>query len=82
MIKAIDETFCNGCGLCVSLCQMDVIRLKDGKAYIAYPGDCCHCLECFCYCPVEAITMAPGVPKRFNLNTRWQQVKDALNLKW
>ena len=82
MIKVIDETFCIGCGLCVNVCQMDVLRLRDGKAYIAYPGDCDHCLECFCYCPTEAITMGPtAVPKRFDASVRWQQVKDALNLK-
>ena len=82
MIKAIDETFCTGCGLCVSLCQLDVLRLREGKAHIVYPGDCCHCMECFVYCPTEAVTLTPGIPKKFNLNTRWEATKETLNLKW
>ena len=81
MIKAIDESFCTGCGLCVDICQMDVFRLGQGKAHIAYPGDCCHCMQCVLICPLEAITLTPGAPKKFDINLRWQRLKEALNVK-
>lgn len=82
MIKAIDEEFCIGCGLCTDVCQNDVLRLGEGKAYIAYPSDCTHCMECFCYCPTETITMGrTAIPKKFDANAMWQQIQDDLNLK-
>ena len=82
MIKAIDKIFCTSCGLCVDLCQMDVIRFnQEGKVYIAYQGDCCHCLECYFNCPYEAIKMTPGVPKKFDINLRWRSITDALTKK-
>ncbi|MBW1769056.1 MAG: 4Fe-4S binding protein [Deltaproteobacteria bacterium] len=41
MIRTIDESSCTNCGLCVDICQMDVIRIDaDGKVYIAYAEDC------------------------------------------
>ena len=82
MIKSIDEVFCTNCGVCVDACQSDVLRFnQDGKVYIAYPDDCCHCLECAFLCPFDAITVAPGVPKKFSINYRWELVKNALNVK-
>ncbi len=81
MIKAIDESFCTSCGLCVDICQMDVLRLDQGKAHIAYPRDCCNCMQCVFACPLEAITAVPGAPKKFDINFRWQQIKAALNVK-
>jgi NAD-dependent dihydropyrimidine dehydrogenase PreA subunit len=82
MIKSIDEQFCIGCGLCTNLCPEDVLRMKNGKAYIVYPGDCSHCLECFVYCPTEAVIMGrTAVPKKLDASVRWQQIKETLNLK-
>ena len=81
MIKAIDESFCIGCGLCVAVCQPDVLRLSEGKAHITYPGDCCNCLQCVFACPVEAITVTPAVPKKFDILFRWQQIKNDLKVK-
>ncbi|MFC2044880.1 ATP-binding protein [Chloroflexota bacterium] len=78
MIKAIDESFCTGCGLCVDACQMDVLSLRDRKAYIAYAGDCCHCMWCLFICPFDAITLSPGIPKKFDMNLRWQAISDVL----
>lgn len=52
-INACDR--CVRCGLCVSVCPMDNIRIVDGKAVV---GDhCASCLACFHWCPVEAIQM-------------------------
>ena len=57
MIKSIETDLCNGCGVCVLICPMDVIRLdeKNKKAYIAYVEDCQSCLLCEVECPMGAI---------------------------
>jgi NAD-dependent dihydropyrimidine dehydrogenase PreA subunit len=64
MITEIDATKCTGCGKCVDLCNMDVLRLNQDSdtAYITYPEDCMTCFECAMSCPEEAITVnySPG----------------------
>ena len=57
MIARIDKDTCNGCGLCVEICIMDVLRMNTSidKAYIAYPEDCQLCYQCELECPTEAI---------------------------
>ena len=78
MIKEIDEVLCINCGLCENVCPTDVFRRKNGKIYIAYPDDCYNCMECLFICPTEAIVLAPGVPKKFDVRVRWEQVKETL----
>jgi NAD-dependent dihydropyrimidine dehydrogenase PreA subunit len=56
-IKEIDPYRCIGCGVCVQSCMNDVIRMKKGKAYIAYKDDCCACFFCVEDCPREAISL-------------------------
>lgn len=53
-IKTDDEK-CVKCGLCVSLCPMLNIEIKDGK--IAYRDKCTMCYRCFSNCPKQAITI-------------------------
>ncbi|MBW1802581.1 MAG: 4Fe-4S binding protein [Deltaproteobacteria bacterium] len=71
MIEHIDEKKCIGCGLCVEICPMDVLRLKtdfdiisqpekkrsppEYKATIAYFKDCMTCFTCELNCPAGAI---------------------------
>ena len=71
MIEKIDGKKCNGCGICVEICPMDVLRLENKidiisqseqkghlrkyTAYIAYPEDCMTCYTCELKCPTEAI---------------------------
>ena len=78
MIKEIDEVLCINCGLCENVCSTDVFRRKNHKIYIAYPDDCYNCMECLFICPTEAIVLAPGVPKKFDVRGRWEQVKETL----
>lgn len=57
MITNINKESCTGCGICIDLCNMDVLRLNssDGKAHIAYLEDCMTCFECALNCPEGAI---------------------------
>lgn len=51
----IDHGKCIGCGLCVKLCPMGNLSLKDGAA--AAKGKCTMCYRCINKCPRQAITL-------------------------
>ena len=60
-IEKIDSELCNGCGICVNICPMDVIRMDEEgkKAVIKYPEDCMLCEFCVEDCPENAIYISP-----------------------
>ena len=60
-IERIDENLCTGCGICVSDCPMDVLRMDEAteKPQIKYRGDCMTCYMCELVCPVDAIYVSP-----------------------
>jgi NAD-dependent dihydropyrimidine dehydrogenase PreA subunit len=60
-IERIDENQCNGCGICVNSCPMDVIRMDEErkKAIAIYPEDCTLCAVCEIDCPQHAIYVSP-----------------------
>ena len=53
----LDDTICNGCGRCVEICPVDVLRMDAGgkHAVVAYPDDCSGCHFCVQECPVHCI---------------------------
>lgn len=63
-IDKIDENVCTGCGICLSCCPQDVIRIdeKTGKAEIVYGQDCVACWACESFCPVGAIEVSVARP--------------------
>ena len=60
-IERVDTDLCNGCGVCVNVCSVDVIRMdsENSKAVIAYPEDCMCCAFCELECPRGAIFVSP-----------------------
>ena len=59
-IEQINQVLCNGCGICVNSCPMDVIRLDkpSKKAVIQYKEECMLCGQCRRFCPQNAITIS------------------------
>ena len=57
----IDHELCDGCGICVQSCTMDVIRIDktSKKAVAKYQQDCMLCDMCELDCPQNAIYVAP-----------------------
>ncbi len=57
----IDYERCDGCGICVKSCNVDVIRMDEEgkKAVVKYPQDCMLCDYCEIDCPQNAIYVSP-----------------------
>ena len=55
VIVHVDPFRCIGCTTCVQSCTNDVLRMRGGKAVIAYQSDCSACFACENDCPRDAI---------------------------
>mgnify|MGYP002801438171 CR=1 FL=1 len=55
-IIQIDESRCNGCGLCASACHEGAIGIVDGKARLLRDDYCDGLGDCLPACPVNAIS--------------------------
>ncbi|AMK14209.1 4Fe-4S binding domain-containing protein [methanogenic archaeon mixed culture ISO4-G1] len=60
---AIDESRCNGCGLCVEACHEGALALIDGKARLVKPNYCDGMGDCLPACPQGAISFKDDNPK-------------------
>jgi Pyruvate/2-oxoacid:ferredoxin oxidoreductase delta subunit len=56
-IAQIDETKCNGCGLCVHSCAEGAIQIIDGKARLVSDVYCDGLGACLGECPQDAIAI-------------------------
>lgn len=61
MIESLDLGLCDGCGVCLDVCPMDVFRCDDrtGKYRIVYRDDCMTCYVCEFECRPGAIYVGP-----------------------
>lgn len=55
-IITIDESKCNGCGLCAEACHEGAIGMVDGKAKLLRDDYCDGLGDCLPVCPTDAIT--------------------------
>lgn len=53
----IDESLCNGCGVCVSPCAEGAIAIVDGKAKVLREELCDGAGFCLGVCPTGALTV-------------------------
>jgi NAD-dependent dihydropyrimidine dehydrogenase PreA subunit len=56
-IVRIDESRCNGCGVCVSPCAEGAIEIVDGKARVVRDELCDGAGFCLGVCPTGALTI-------------------------
>lgn len=56
-IIRIDETKCNGCGICVPSCREGALRIVEGKARLVAESHCDGLGSCLGTCPQGAITI-------------------------
>lgn len=47
--------FCKGCEICVELCPVDALEMKDFKAAVKDLDKCIACMQCELRCPDFAI---------------------------
>jgi len=65
-IVKIDETKCNGCGLCVPACMEGALQVIDGKARLISEKYCDGLGACLGECPQGAITIEETGAEEFN----------------
>ncbi len=65
-IRKIDAFRCNGCGVCVDICPLDVLRMDQARenAFVKYLEDCMSCCLCELECPTDAILVTPSRERR------------------
>lgn len=56
-IVTIDESKCNGCGLCINACHEGALQLVNGKAKLISDTYCDGLGACLPNCPMNAITI-------------------------
>lgn len=80
-IVKIDETKCNGCGLCVPSCHEGAIQIIDGKARLVSESYCDGLGNCLGECPMDAITLEEREAEEFDAEAVKARMEKAQALK-
>ena len=65
-IVHIDESKCNGCGVCIPKCAEGALQIIDGKARLVKETYCDGLGACLGQCPQDAITITEREAEAFN----------------
>jgi NAD-dependent dihydropyrimidine dehydrogenase PreA subunit len=65
-VVKIDETLCNGCGLCVPGCHEGALQIIDGKARLISDLMCDGLGACLGHCPQGAISIEKREAESYN----------------
>lgn len=65
-IVHIDESKCNGCGLCIPNCAEGALKIIDGKARLVSEVYCDGLGACLGHCPQDAITVIEREAEEFD----------------
>jgi len=56
-VITLDQTKCNVCGECVSICPSEIYKKEGDKIVVGNSDDCSNCQSCVSVCTSEAITI-------------------------
>jgi len=71
----MDQTKCNGCGMCIDVCPQEVFTLLEKVSTIIDRDACMECGACAINCPRQAISVRAGV------GCAYAVLMDKLNIK-
>jgi Fe-S-cluster-containing hydrogenase component 2 len=76
-IVQIDESKCNGCGLCITNCAEGALEIIDGKAKLVKDIYCDGLGACLGHCPMDAIEIIERDAAEFNEDAVEERMKKA-----
>ena len=56
LMPVVDESKCDGCGLCVRVCYCGAFVIVNGIAQVVHTEVCGWCTHCEAVCPTGAIS--------------------------
>lgn len=75
-IVSIDESKCNGCGLCIPNCVEGALKIVDGKAKLVKDIYCDGLGACLGHCPLDAITIVEREADEFDEHAAMEYVSN------